>query len=387
MRIAPALLAAVLQACTLPAAQAEPIVPRSDDEVVERLGGASSDRAEDRRLRRELAARPGDAQLAAAVARRHLVKARALGDPRHAGLALAALQHWPDAAGAPDEVLLLQATLDQYLHDFDAASARLEQLLARTSRQPQAWLTLATLRRVQGRYADSDAACAQLAASGAALHARACRAENDALRGRFDTARGELKRLLATPALDAATRGWLLTTLAEMEERAGAPVAADAAWQAALAAEPTPYALIGRADRLLADGRPAEALALLAGQPDSDAVLLRRAIAARRSGAPTAAAQASEIRGRMALADQRTRSQVFHGREQAMLALWLDDDASRAWQLARANVERQREPTDLLVLAHAAHAAHPSGDAAARREVAELVRTLGLVDRRIEALR
>ena len=75
------------------------------------------------------AARPDDATLAVAVARQDLEQARALGDPRFAGLALAALQRWHDAGPTPDDVLLLRATLEQYLHEFDAAAAKLEQLV------------------------------------------------------------------------------------------------------------------------------------------------------------------------------------------------------------------------------------------------------------------
>lgn len=383
MRFVPFLLAGTLLAAALNAAHAEPIVPRSDDEVVERLPGASGERAVERRLRRELAARPDDARLAAVVARRHLDQARALGDPRHAGLAMAALQRWSDPASAPDEVLLLQATLDQYLHDFDGATARLERLLARSPRQPQAWLTLATLRRVQGRYADSDEACAGLARWGTALHAGACRAENDALRGRFDTARASLQQLLTTPRLDGSTRGWLLTTLAELEERAGADAASDAAWRAALAADASPYAVLGWADHLIRRGSAAAALKLLADQPNSDAVLLRRAIAGRRAGAPSAAGDARDLRERFAQSAQRATASAAHGRESAMFALWVEADAPRAWTLARDNVRRQREPLDLLVLAQSAQA---RGDAAARREVVALVAELGLVDRRIEEL-
>lgn len=383
MHFVHSVLATLLLAAALLPARAEPIVPRSDDEVVERLPGATGERVAERRMRRELAARPGDVTLAIAVARHHLDRARAQGDPRHAGLAQAALQRWADPATAPDGVLLLQATLAQFQHEFDAATALLDRLLARTPREPQAWLTLATLRRVQGRYAESDAACAGLAATGATLHAQACRAENDALRGRHDAARTTLNRLLATPRLEAATRGWLWTTLAELEDRAGASAAADSAWQAALAARSTPYAALGRADFLIAAGRAGEALALLAGQPDSDAVLLRRAIAGRLSAAPTADADARALRARYSAVGDRAGAQAAHAREQAMAALWIDGDAARAWSLARENVRRQREPIDLLVLAQAARAL---GDAAARREVAALVGAQGLVDRRIEVL-
>lgn len=359
-------------------AAAVPLLPRDDAEVVETLPAAGT-RDEDRRLRRELAARPGDVALAVRVARRQLERARAEGDPREAGLALAALKAWPDAASAPVEVLLLQATLDQYLHDFDAAVAKLERLVAREPRHAQAWLTLATIRRVQGRYVESDAACRHIAAAGAGLHAAACLAENEGLRGRFDDARVRLRELLVAPGLDRATRGWLLTTQAELEARSGDAVAADAAWRAALQTDPTSYALIGRADGLIANGRFAEALALLANAPRADAVVLRRAIAATRLGAPLD--DAREMRERIALANERPGAAASHGREQAMFALWVDGRADRAMALARENVRHQREPLDLLVLAQAAKA---SGDSAALEQARRLVREIGLVDRRVE---
>ena len=123
----------------------EPITPTRDDEIVEVLPASSGTRAEDRRLRKQLADRSGDATLAIMVARRDLERAREAGDPRFAGLALAALHRWTDAATAPDEVLLLRATLLQYMHDFDASVANLRLLLARPGgeRMAQASLTLA----------------------------------------------------------------------------------------------------------------------------------------------------------------------------------------------------------------------------------------------------
>src|SRR5437763_1768696 len=81
---------ACLCALAVHAARAEPLVPRSDDEVVETLPAAAG-RAEDRRLRREWAAHPDDPARAVALSRRHLEQARSQGDPRHAGQALAAL--------------------------------------------------------------------------------------------------------------------------------------------------------------------------------------------------------------------------------------------------------------------------------------------------------
>jgi hypothetical protein len=377
-------LAAGLLLCALHAS-AEPIVPTRDDEVIEVLPAAGGSREEDRRLRRELAARPADAALAVRIAQRDLDRAREGGDPRFAGLALSALRAWPDAATAPGEVLLMRATLQQYLHEFDASVATLRQLLGRpgAERQAQAWLTLATVLRVQGRYADSDAACAKVQAAGAALHAGACLAENAALRGDVAVARKRFETLLAEPGLPAATQGWLLTSLAELEQRDGRAAAADAAYRKVLRLGPDTYAAIAYADFLIDQGRPAEALAVLKDEPRTDTVVLRLAIAGVRVGAPSAARDVAEMRDRIALANQRPEAKTFHGREQAMFALVIEGAPKQALELARGNVGQQREPLDVLVLAQAAKA---SGDAAAVEEARRLKASLGLHDRRIDAL-
>ena len=380
-----------LGACTFalfaafaPALSATTITPASDDEVIDVLPAVSGSRADARRLRRQLAQQPQDAALALTAARRNLDQAHELGDPRFAGMAMSAIAAWPDAATAPDEVLMMRATLQQYLHEFDASAATLKTLLARPgASRPQAWLTLATVRRVQGRYAESDAACAQVARAGAALHASACAAENAALRGDVEHARATFATLLADARQPATTQAWLMTSVAELEQRAGRAAAAEAAFRAALALDPDPYTTLDYADLLIEQKRPAQALALLKGQVRSDAVLLRLAIAGVQARSPGASADAAEMRERIALANERPDAKVFHGREQAMFALAVDGDAARALELARGNVVQQREPLDLLVLAQAARA---SGDANALQDAKRVVGTIGLVDRRIEAI-
>lgn len=366
------------------AAHATSIVPTRDDEVIEVLPATSGNRAEERRLRQQLAQTPRDPALALAAAKRDLAQAHALGDPRFAGLAMAALAPWIDDTTTPDALLLMRATLQQYLHQFDASAASLQRLLARPGApRPQAWLTLATVRRVQGRYADSDAACRQVAGAGAALHANACLAENLALRGETAKARAMFESLLVDRRLPPTTRAWLTTSIAELEQRAGRAEAADAAYQAALRLDRDPYALLAYADFLIEQKRPAAALAQLHDEVRSDAVLLRLAIAGLQAGAASAAGDAAEMRERIALANERPDARIFHGREQAMFALVVDRDAGRAWALAQGNVAQQREPLDVLVLARAARA---SGGAAALQEARRVARDIGLVDRRVEGL-
>jgi len=378
-----ALVAGLFLACAMGGAGAAPITPTRDDEVIEVLPASAGNRGEDRQLRKRLAERPDDVKLATAVARRYLEQARESGDPRFAGLALAALRAWPDANTAPDEVLLLRATLEQYLHEFDAAVAHLRLLLARPGgeRQSQAWLTLATVLRVQGRYAESDAACRQV--TGAEVYQAACLAENAALRGETAAARRSFETMLAARRLPAATRGWLTTSLAELEERDARAGAADAAYRKVLELGPDTYAAIAYADFLIAQRRPAEALTVLKDEARTDTVVLRLAIAGTLARSASAPRDVAEMRERIALANERPEASVFHGREQAMFALVVERDPERALELARGDVARQREPLDLLVFAQAAHA---SGRRDAIEEARRLKASIGLHDRRIDAL-
>lgn len=368
-----------------PLASAAPIVPAHDDEVVEVLPGGiargsgrddDGARRRDREWRRGLAANPRDATLAVQAAREWLERAREQGDPRPAGRALAVLAPWDGDANAPVEVLVMRGLLQQHLHEFDAAAATLQAALARDPRHAQAWLALATVRRVQARYTESDEACARLHALGAGVHGAACAAENAALRGRVDTARAALQRLVVQARGDAAARAWLMTTLAELEWRAGRPLDAERAYREALAASPDPYAALGLADLLIEQGRAEDAKRALQGLARSDAVLLRLAIAGDE-------ASVAEWRERQRQAAARPGSAGAHARELALFALHVDRDARRSLALARENLRAQREPPDLLLFARAARAA---GDSGALNELRALLKETGLHDRRVEAL-
>lgn len=380
-----ALIAGLFLSTLAARTHAAPINPTRDDEIVEVLPAVSGNRSEERRARKELASRPRDPVLAVAVARRYLAQAHELGDPRFAGLAMAAIGAWTDAATMPPDVLMMKATLQQYLHEFDESVRSLQALLARPAaqRDPQAWLTLATVRRVQGRYADSDEACRQVGRSGAALHASACLAENAALRGQVAAARTTLGGLLSQPGVPSSTQAWLLTTVAELEQRDARAAAADAAFRAVLQLEPDAYAQVAYADFLIDQGRPVEALKLLKDQTRTDAVLLRLAIAGTQAKTPGAERDVAEMRERIALANERPEARKFHGREQAMFALFVERNPALALDLARGDVEQQREPLDLLIFAQAARA---SGEPNALMEARRLRDSVGLHDRRIDAL-
>ena len=326
-----------------------------------------------------VAAPAGNPAQVAEQARQAISVARQTGDTRYWGRAQAQLAPWWNKADAPPDLAVLQATVQQGRHEFDAARKVLAATLARSPGHAQGWLNLAALERLSGRYADSLRACAAVARAGQALYAQACQLETRSLQG--DTAvSGQGLRALLAATTEPGQRSWLLSLLAEHLERAGDDTGAATAYQDSLRAEADLYTAIAYGDLLLRSGRPAQALHALAALPATDAVVLRRAAAWRRSGDNRWVAARAELRERAAELTRRGDDPALHGRELALAAWWLDDDAQTALQLARANLLLQREPVDWWV---ALGAARQSQDSAAVAQIGAEIRAAGLHDARL----
>ena len=341
--------------------------PGADTEVVERLP-------------ERVAGAPATPAAAAAVARRWILLSRETADPRYLGRAQAALAPWWGRSDAPPDLLVLQATVEQGRHNFSAARATLERALQAQPAHAQGWLTLATLERLSARYPAAEAACRQVARHGAAVHATACLLETRSLQGQHDAARSGLTALWQQAGGDTAQRAWIASLLAESEERAGRDDEADAAYRRSLADAPDGYTALAYADHLLRRQRPAAALQVLAQQPDSDAVLLRRAQALRRTGDPAWQPLARELQARVDAIAARGEGLEAHARERALLALWLQDQPAAAWQAARANLALQKEPLDWWL---ALQTSELAGDPAAHKAVRQALRQAGLQDVRL----
>lgn len=374
---------------------AQPYTPRDDAEVLLRTDAASGRKGVERGLHQALQRNPRDERAALTLSRLLLERARREGDARLAGRALAALNGWPSAQAAPTPIALQWATVQQHLHAFEPAAAVLEELTRREPHDAQAWLTLATVRRVQGHLDASQQACVGLARARApTLYAHACEAENLGLRGPVQAARERLEALVAAADTRADQRSWIMSTLADLEVRQGRRSRAEQWLRQALALTPDDGgARVALADVLLDGNRPAEALVALAKLPATDGVLVRRAIAQAQVSPRAPNPHAQAYRDRLAQARERDSAAgsaaagladaAGHAREQAMFVLALDGDATRAVELARVNVDLQQEPMDLLLLARAARAAH---DEQALDRARSLKRRMGLQDHRLDAL-
>jgi predicted Zn-dependent protease len=342
------------------------LVPTSDAQVIETLPA---------RVRTSA----NTPEAAAIAARQAISLARQTADTRYLGRAQATLARWWDQPDAPTELAVLQATVLQSRHAFDAARSVLNQALKRDANHAQGWLTLATLERVAGNYPAAMAACSQVARAGAVLYASACQLETSSLQGRYDEVRRGLEAL-RSQTTDAATRGWLLSLQAESEERAGRDALALSGYQASLALAPDGYTALAAADLLLRMGRADAAQKVLTGQPNSDAVLLRRAHAAKMLSTPNWQGMAKELKDRFAALDNRGDNPAAHARELALNHLWLEADGTRALQAAKLNLTLQKEPFDWwLAMASAELAGQPSELERLRQQLA----ATGLRDARL----
>jgi hypothetical protein len=151
-------------------------------------------------------------------------------------------------------------------------------------------------------------------------------------------------------------RLWVLTRLAETEERRGEVAAAERAYRDALALGlPDVYLLAAYADFLLDNGRAAEVMPLLMPHARADVLLLRLAIAAKATQDARRETLARELQARFDAA--RARGDTSHRKEESRFALAVQGQADRALALARANYEQQRELADARILLEAALAA------------------------------
>ena len=351
------------------------VQPLRDDEVLEVLPEITRSRPS----QAAVAPKVADPTAASSQARHDIALARQTGDTRYWGRAQALLGPWWDRPDAPADLAILQATVQQGRHEFEASRKVLSGALVRAPGNAQGWLNLAALERLSARYAEALIACEAVARAGQALYAAACRLETQSLQGQHQPAAQGLQALIAKTTVPSQ-RSWLYSLLAESQERWGHDAAAADAYTRSLALEPDLYTSIAYSDLLLRTGKTSAALQALAKLPETDAVVLRRAAAWRRLGDMRWTDARTILQERAAELERRGDDPALHNRELALAALWLDDDAPRALALARRNLLLQREPLDWWV---ALQSARRAKDGPAIAELESAIHAAGLRDIRL----
>lgn len=326
-----------------------------------------------------------DPAQAARLAQAYIEQSRQMGDPRWLGYAQSLLAPWWQQAEPPSPVLLLRATLRQSRHEFASALADLDVLLRREPGNAQAWLTRATILRVQGRYAEARQACLRTLGLTDDFVTSLCAASVSGLAGSLRSSLESLESLEAASALRPPELvAWYWAERTDMLERLGDIRGAEAAYVQALKQVPQDLGLRAAfADFLLDLRRPAEALQWARQNTADDAVdalRLRQVLAAQALGQPEARLREQIADG---FAAARRRGEAPHLREEARYVLEVERDAPRALALAIENWATQREPWDARLLLAAAQAA---GKPQAAQALRQWLKETGYEDARLASL-
>lgn len=370
-----------------PPCLAQPYLPGSDDEVLERIPEGLS-RAALRRQRAELAEDPDNLRDSLALARGYLATADSEGDPRYLGYAQAMLTPWWSQPAPPSEALLLRAAIRAAQREHAEALRDLELLLGRDPARGEAWTARAALRLATADYPAARRDLASAAGKAPALQLAALGAQLDSLTGQAGPAAERLARALAEhPDAPVELRQAAVVTLAEILARLGRAEEARRHFEEALAADARHVGLLAAwADFELAAGRPQAVLERLTTETAVEALFLRLVLAQQVLG-PRDDAEAAALAARTQALATRFEARQRRGepptRDDARLALHVVGQPAEALRLATANWQLARTPADARALAEAALAAR---DPAAARPAIEWFRANRVEDVGMAAL-
>jgi tetratricopeptide (TPR) repeat protein len=370
------LVVAALLCAVLPRAHAAPYIPSSDSTVLAELpAGTHYADVSARRLARSRV------DVAIPVAQFYIQQSRLSGDLRYLGYAQAVLAPWVKQIPPVPDALVLQATLQQSRHEFEASLATLETALAARPEDPQALLIRATVLRVLGRYPEAGESCEQFSRVVEPRLGALCIQSLRGLNGHLESAYTALMQV-SPQGWTSSEKSWLYSELGEMAARLGRDDDARRWFQEDLTLVPADfYVRAAYADLLLRQGRPAEVLALLQGRESFEPLLLRIAIAQRQLRDPRLLQSSALLTAAFAAEEQR--GEAVHRREQARFLLEVEAQPAPSLAAALKNWAVQREPDDVLVLVSAAKAA---GNLAAAQPALDFMRASGLSDVRVTRL-
>jgi Tfp pilus assembly protein PilF len=372
---------------TLCAGRAEPYIPKDGNQVLERLRATAFDpvQRELRDARARSTADPTNTVLAARFVRLCIERSRTDADPRYLGRAQAALGPWWNTSTPPVDILVLRATIKQSQHDFTNALTDLDAALRMDARNPQAWLTRASVLTVLGDYPAARKACLPLAQLAPGLIALTAAANVTCLTGGAERGCSLLRRALdGNPTAAPGEKSWAWTTLAEASQRLGHTAEAETAFKSALAlGQRDPYLMGAYADLLLDEARGAEAADLLKNETRADGLLLRLALAESlvAPAGENCAAHVAALRARFEAG--HLRGDFVHQREEARFQLRLLHQPAEALRLAQANWKVQHEPADVRILLESALA---DGKPAAAQPAIDFIRSSHLEDVQLKKL-
>lgn len=328
---------------------------------------------------------PADADIALNAASALIAEGRASGDATLVSAASTLLSAHL-AEGASPDLLTQAAVAAQYLHEFDRALDLLDRTLARDPGNIEALLTRTNILVVQGRLETASQDCRRLAVAGRPDIALLCDATVNALGPAAPQAGDRLLAILKDARFDRALAAYAWSLSGEIALFQDETQLALSHMEQAMALDPDSLRTrMLLADILLRLDRPAEALSSLAGTPDTDPLLVRKAIAYRRLG------QSENLDEAIAILERRFNQNIrqgegAHAREEARFYLEVTQNPQLAADRAMVNWSHQREYEDAWLLIESSQAAaRPQGLDAVRQWMAAQNVTAPALSRRLAA--
>jgi len=281
------------------------------------------------------------------------------------------------------EALKLRAISQQYLHNFDEALKLLDLSLALKGDDATALLTRANILLVQGKIKEAQLACRHLGAAKRLDLLLLCETTAKALGPEADSMAARLNTVITSGRMDPALTGYAYSVLGEMAMFQGDNDLAEDQLEKAQSADPENLRIrMLHADSLLEIDEPEAAVKAMDVPAQTDAFLLRRAIAYKRSGQAEALSRVSNEMDRRIRTNARI-NHIGHAREEARYFLKVKNDPTKALERAKINWQVQREYEDAWIYIEAAKAAGKPKEADVVREWMSVqgVEASGLVKR------
>jgi tetratricopeptide (TPR) repeat protein len=361
-----------------------PYLPSSDSEVLQEVPSIGDPAVlKMQTLRSALDGTPHNLTAAEQLADAYVDYSRQVGDAHYAGYAEAVIAPWLQVAVPPASILVIQATILQYRHQFAEARALLQRALESDPQSAQAWLILATLDMVQGDYQAANGDCARVANGAGAEIGLACFGSLRSYTGKVRQSLALLQQVESSGRRGSASyRAWVEGLIAESDERLGDWPGAEAHYLNALKLQPQDnFLLVAYADFLLDRGRPQEVLPLLADHAQSDTAFLRLALAQSLLRSDQTQRYTWIMAARFEAL--RLRGSEYFGREESRFVLQLQHDPHTALDMALRNWQVQRSPWDARVVLEASLA---SKEPQAAAQVLEFLQKTQLEDPVLEPL-
>lgn len=305
--------------------------------------------------RQQSTKQPNSAEQASASAKLALQMYQSTGNTRFLGAAKSSIAPWQNIAQPPAAIWLLRGRILQTEHHFAEAAQDLSHYNREHAASTEALLLEADAWRRAGEINRSRRTCFELAIQGRTDLATYCSAEILLSVGQAETAKTLVEPVIDyTASLPAAQKNWAMAIYADLLSATGETEKAAAVWATVIAGDGTALTYkLAYADVLLALARYRAVADLLSEHASTTAALLRLTVAATRLQQDDAAMLKSVLEQRLTRV-KLTSEPDLHLREEALFALWLEDDAPASLRLALRNWELQKGWEDAALVIHVA---------------------------------